>query len=559
MSTHVERAVEVDDFALDVHRVALALGGSRRAFFEDPDRARALVDRFLRQDLPHDPMDDEIRVAPNGRSEVQVVRAGEAEVTDVRRVVRGLLHRSQEEHVEDVARRVLRDALQEARKLLRVLRFLHVERHAERRRHRSKAVELGLVGRTVYAVDGRRATLGQEARDELVGKQHELLDELVGLLDARILASLLDPDGRARFRIEHHLHFGELEIERAASQAVPAKQHRRVVEDREIRDHPLGGLALRRPVGEPERPRDAAVGELRRRAHERLENPVRRHRAGRIELDFDRETKANRVGQERAQVRRERARQHGDGAIGQVDRAASLERRFVERRAGAHVVRHVGDRNPQAVRTVCAARAPHCIVVVARVFRIDRRKREVGEILPAGERVARNFLSVRLGFAHGFGRMPFFDGLAHEDLGHLDLRIAGVSEHGEELSRGGLARHLGKAGDARDGRLPVFARGTSLARVREHDGPAHARIVRLEPERLAAAPQNARHTLVPALEHTLDLPLRTAARSHDQTRDDEIAVHRTRHPILVDVEIVVEADTRHEAEPSRVHGENPLA
>ena len=109
-----------------------------------------------------------------------------------------------------------RERLEQVAELLRVARVLDVEVDAERLAHRREAVELLLVRRRVDAVDGRDVALLAPAGDDLVGQEHQLLDELVGLLDARVAGAAHDVDRLARRLVEDDLRLGQLEVERAA-------------------------------------------------------------------------------------------------------------------------------------------------------------------------------------------------------------------------------------------------------------------------------------------------------------------------------------------------------
>src|SRR5262249_40888975 len=108
---HVERAVEVDDLALDIHRMSLAFRRGGRTLLQEAERARTLVEPLLREDLTERAVDHEVGVAPNGRGEVPICRAGETKVAEIRSFVRRLFHGAQKEHVEDIARGMLRDTL----------------------------------------------------------------------------------------------------------------------------------------------------------------------------------------------------------------------------------------------------------------------------------------------------------------------------------------------------------------------------------------------------------------------------------------------------------------
>ena len=70
----------------------------------------------------------------------------------------------------------------------------------------------------------------EEARDELVGEQHQLLDHGVGALHAGILRAAHHVDRRAGLRVEHDARLGQVEVERAAVHAPAAQLARELVE-----------------------------------------------------------------------------------------------------------------------------------------------------------------------------------------------------------------------------------------------------------------------------------------------------------------------------------------
>ena len=109
----------------------------------------------------------------------------------------------------------------------------------------------------------------KNAADRLVRGDHELLDELVGLLDRRIALGLDDVAHEARIvGVEHDLRLGELELERAARPALRAQHLRERVEPLELADPRPVLLAAAAEVA-AERRRDAGVVEARLAADHR--------------------------------------------------------------------------------------------------------------------------------------------------------------------------------------------------------------------------------------------------------------------------------------------------
>ena len=71
----------------------------------------------------------------------------------------------------------------------------------------------------MHPVDRRDETVLQFARHRLVRREHEFLDQLVRF----IVFDSLELD-RLAFRIETHLYFREIEIERALVEALSAQE-----------------------------------------------------------------------------------------------------------------------------------------------------------------------------------------------------------------------------------------------------------------------------------------------------------------------------------------------
>ncbi len=153
---------------------------------------------------------------------------------------------------------------------------------------------------------------------------------------------------------------------------------------------------------------------------------------------------------------------------GRVNRAAAAQGLFVELSAGLHVFTDVGDGDPGA-EAVGLLFDPHRVVVVARVFRIDRRQRH-GTKVHAPVQVERQEPHGHgFGFANGTLRVLFGDLLADQDLGDLDVRIARRAEHRDQLALRIFVAKLGEFGDLGHRGVAVLA---ELHGVREHDRTA---------------------------------------------------------------------------------------
>jgi hypothetical protein len=220
-------------------------------------------------------------------------------------------------------------------------------------------------------------------------------------------------------------------------------------------------------------------------------------------------------------------------------------------------VRYVGDGDPRRVGAVWLAPRPDGVVVVARVLRVDRRQGQGREILPAKKGVGGDLSAETLRFRHGGLRVRLLDALANQDLGNLDLRIAGRSEHRLERALCHFARRLRVARDANDGGRAILRRCPGVRC--ERDGPANPIVVRLEDERLATTPQRPSHALGPAAQDAQHGSLRSARGLRDELGRDQVAVHCTPHRVFGHVEVVAIADRGDESEASRMHAEDPLA
>ena len=277
--------------------------------------------------------------------------------------------------------------------------------------------------------------------------------------------------------------------------------------------HPqLAGQRVHRPQRRQERlvllPLAAGVA-VERRRHARVVEPRlrvdhRRHEVAvdhvgvPIEIDPHHHRQPVLFGNQRAQPRRQRLGQHGDGPAGQVDAAAAPERLVVERRPLSHVVRDVGHRDPQARPAVGQLLQGHRVVEVARRLRIDGRERDLAEIRPVdpigeGHRVAEGGgdpLDL-------VGELLLHVG-AGEHLLDLRARVVGVTQHLQHLRLDRPVGDVGVAGDLGDHGDPVARLGDRAAQRHE---AGDARIVGLQ------------HLVLPA-PHQLAGDLGAAAREH---------------------------------------------
>ena len=297
------------------------------------------------------------------------------------------------------------------------------------------------------------------------------------------------------------------------------------------------------------------ITRCRSRSRPRRARPRRRGRGGRRPA-------------ERAEVRRERAREHRDRAVRQVDAAAARLGLVVDRRARGHVAcSRRRWRSTRGSRRASRALDPHRVVVVARVLGIDGRQREVTQVLapllhrprrPRRRRPRPRRRPSRSAASSIRSSTRIFATSTAE--------LAGPPEHRLDAPLGVLvAASSGQRVIAHDDRVAVVAAvalgALGVDGARQDDGAAHARVVRLEPGALALAPQRAGHALDAALEDRDDLALGAARASRARPgrapcrrasrRPAPRAGRRRRRPLAPRL--------AHEAEAARVHGEQPFA
>ena len=104
------------------------------------------------------------------------------------------------------------------------------------------------------------------------------------------------------------------------------------------------------------------------------------HAALRIELNIDGKCKAVLVGTQRTQVIGQALGQHGQHAIGQVNRCRTMASLQIDMPVPRHIVRDIGNMNAQLVAALGRTLKRDGIVKVTRVNRIDRNDKPVAQI-----------------------------------------------------------------------------------------------------------------------------------------------------------------------------------
>ena len=329
-----------------------------------------------------------------------------------------------------------------------------------------EAVQLLLARRVVDAVNHRTfdsaALVGlafaAELRDAAVGQQHELLDHLVRFL------LLLEIDAQ-RFAclVEFEFHLFAVEADRAVLEPLPAKRLRQPVE----RQYLFGVVAaarldhlLRLGIGE------AAVG-VDHRAAEPLFEDVEVL----IEGEDRRETETRFVRAERTKLVRKPFGQHRHGAVHQIDRGAAFDGFVVDRRLGAHVVRHVGDMHADLPDAVPDPAHRKRVVEVLGVGRVHREGRYLPEVAACGDLLGGDAAVDGLCGLLYFGVEAVGQLVFGQNGVHLRVVVARHAEPFDQLAHGAFAA-FGPVGDADHDLFAVLHVGVLL--FREVDVHRHA-------------------------------------------------------------------------------------
>jgi hypothetical protein len=241
----------------------------------------------------------------------------------------------------------------------------------------------------VHAVERLAPAPREQGSHRLVRGDHQLLDEHVGErlpLDPGSLDAALPVEGE-----------GDLSrLDPQGAPAVPAAAQRL--------GHLLCEQKRRRQFGV--RPLAAGEDRLRLPVCEALAAPDQAAIEARLagdavgaEGDLDRDAASLLVRAEAAEIGRELLAEHRLHAAGDVDGEAALGRIAIERRAGRHVRRDVGDVHPGADAAVLPAQGER-IVEVLRLFGIDGEREEVAQIDAIGLVLGRKRRQLRVRTSH---------------------------------------------------------------------------------------------------------------------------------------------------------------
>jgi hypothetical protein len=118
------------------------------------------------------------------------------------------------------------------------------------------------------------------------------------------------------------------------------------------------------------------------------------------------------LGPQAADVGREFERQHGDGAVGEIDAGAAQAGFLIERRIGRHVLGHVGDVDLEFVVAVFELADVDGVVEIAGGFSVDGDDGKIAVVAAVAQCVGGNNI---------FDGLRFFDDFGREAVGQVKL------------------------------------------------------------------------------------------------------------------------------------------
>ena len=190
------------------------------------------------EDRLDQPVYRQIGIAANRRGEVAIAIAGQRIVAFFLRAVDGPLQRPQHGEVDGV---LLRPAHGRGQQLLQGEAAFETLRLVAQFGHElGQHAQLFRAGRLVNAAEEVQPVVAKRFGHRLVGRQHELLDDLVAL-------GVLDHMGarHAALLVEFHLDLGHVQFERAVGQPPLAENHGQGVHAAQQLAHLAAQLAAR--------------------------------------------------------------------------------------------------------------------------------------------------------------------------------------------------------------------------------------------------------------------------------------------------------------------------
>ena len=360
MVLHVEALEPVLDVAAGVVGAALGLGAM--------PAGRLPVDAghfLVRQDCLDGAMHQQVRIAPDRRSEVRVGLEREAEMADVIRRVDRLLERAQQDGLQQQEIGPRADLLQDLRVILRLGLLAARQHQPELGEERAQRGDFLRRRHVVHAVERGMTPTRKEIAGADVRRQHAFLDQAM-----RLVAHLRHDAQDLALGVKLHSRLDRIEVDRAAPGALLEQRLEELVQ----------GLQLGARAAVGERLPDAGVGKPRLRAEHRRVELVARDAAIRRDRHVADHRQAVHVRIQRAQAVGDLLRQHRDHAAREIHRGAALQRIRIERVAGPHVVADIGDRDAQAEACIfpsCFPDRVHRVVEILRRFAVDGDERKI--------------------------------------------------------------------------------------------------------------------------------------------------------------------------------------
>ena len=242
----------------------------------------------------------------------------------------------------------------------------------------AQRVHLFRVGLVVNAEHAGAHGLCQCLRRRDIGRDHVVLDQAL-----RVALRPLDDRVRHPVFIKKHTPF--LEVQRQWLTRLPRRVERPPGSEQVGND-----AVLQRDAGLVMSPfvpcLNLIIGQPCCRADQRPFKPVRDHLAAVIEDHFRDHRRAWLFWSKRAQIIRQRLGEHRHNAVGQIDRVAAPFCFSVQGRAGADVIRHIGNRDADHPATAFPRFGKHRIIEIAGIGTIDGDKRKIAKIGPSVRR-----------------------------------------------------------------------------------------------------------------------------------------------------------------------------
>ena len=365
---------------------------------------------------------DQIREAPVGSGGVGVVPRGEPEVP-VRRLPRVL------DDVLTLAEQ-LHDGERQVREPGRVLPASLGEEFLERAGARLGRELAPLprgqldepppaLGRVEHPPQRREAFALQVLRGDPVGRDHEVLDQLLRPI------LLVRPQVGEQVAVEHGPGLERLEAQGPA--LVPQGPHglSRPILDPELLVETRDRGQPRRRGSRPVEPGgDPVVGELRLVPHDRAVHVGGDDRPSRVDHHLDDERQARLILSERREIGREPLREHREDLGRGVDRRGVGSRMVVDGGARRHERVDVGHRDEDLDRSVAHRRRDGELIEIPGVVVVDRAPEEVAKIADRGAGVGRR-LRDGLGLLERGGREVREEpALAHRSVRDVSQAVA---------------------------------------------------------------------------------------------------------------------------------------